>query len=253
MQHKWFVYHRPSGAPVRLFCLPYAGGNAAIYRQWPDALMLDADVYPVELPGRGLRLSEPPLHELPPLVESLAQAMEPLLDRPFALFGYSMGSLISFELARFLRRQYGLSPVQIFVAAHRAPHLPDRDPFTHMLAEPEFLQKLQALGGTALQVLEHEELREVVLPFLRADFTICKTYTYRPDLPFDCPLLAFGGIDDLVVNRAEMEAWGAHTSGPFTFQLLPGNHFFLNTMQQHLLRAVAHALRQAAPIAQLAA
>ena len=97
-------------ARLRLFCFPYAGGSALMFRTWSNALPADVEVCPVQLPGRSTRLTERPFTELSPLIQVLAQALSPLLDKPFAFFGHSLGALVGFELARQLRRQYGVNP-----------------------------------------------------------------------------------------------------------------------------------------------
>jgi surfactin synthase thioesterase subunit len=85
---------------LRLFCFPYAGGGASIYRTWPDDLPRDVEVCAIQLPGRERRLSEPPLRSLQKAVEILVGVMRPYLDLPFALFGHSMGALLAYEVAR---------------------------------------------------------------------------------------------------------------------------------------------------------
>ena len=97
---RWVWSPRPNpGARLRLFCYPYAGGRAAVYRRWPESLPASIEVCAIEPPGHGTRLSETPFTRLSPLVEALAAALDPYLDRPFAFFGHSLGSLVSFELA----------------------------------------------------------------------------------------------------------------------------------------------------------
>ena len=97
----WIAFRKPSPqARLRLFCFPYAGAGASIFRTWPDGLPADVEVCPVQFPGRGTRLMERPFTQLSPLVQALAQALAPLLDKPFAFFGHSLGALVGFELAR---------------------------------------------------------------------------------------------------------------------------------------------------------
>src|ERR1039458_7197841 len=103
----WISCRRPGPeARLRLFCFPYAGAGALIFRTWSDGLPADVEVCPVQLPGRGTRLMERPFTQLSLLIEALAQALVPFLDKPFAFFGHSLGALVSFELARRIRRQY---------------------------------------------------------------------------------------------------------------------------------------------------
>src|SRR5271165_1107618 len=124
----WISGCKPSPlARLRLFCLPYAGGSALIFRAWSNALAADIEVCPIQLPGRSTRLKERPFTEMSSLIQVLAQALSSLLDRPFAIFGHSLGALVGFELARQFRRQYGVNPVRLFVSAGRAPQVPRRD------------------------------------------------------------------------------------------------------------------------------
>ena len=181
----WIACRKPRPqARLRLFCFPYAGGGASIFRTWPDGLPADVEVCPVQLPGRGTRLMERPFTQLSPLVEALAQALLPLLDKPFAFFGHSLGALVSFELARHLRRQYGVHPVRLFVSACRAPQIPHRDRPIHTLPEAEFLAELRRLNGTPAEVLEHEELMRDRTSRLAGGFravrNLCRT---RASLP----------------------------------------------------------------------
>src|SRR5450759_4546174 len=100
----WIACRKPNPqARLRLFCFPYAGTGASIFRTWSDGLPAEVEVCPVEFPGRGTRLMETPFTQLSPLVQALAQALVPLMDKPFAFFGHSLGALVGFELARQLR------------------------------------------------------------------------------------------------------------------------------------------------------
>ena len=242
----WIAYRMPSPqARLRLFCFPYAGGGVSIFRAWSDSLPADVEVCPVQLPGRGTRLMEPPFTRLSPLIEALTQALFPLLDKPFAFFGHSLGALVSFELARQLRREYAVQPVRLFISADRAPQIPNRDPPIHSLPEGEFLVELRRLNGTPREVLEDEELRQIMLPLLRADFAVYETYGYSTEPPLNCPISAFGGLQDHRVSRGDLDAWRDQTSVSFSLRMFPGDHFFLNTTQPVLLRVLSQELRGA--------
>ena len=186
---------------------------------------------------------EPPFAQLFPLIQALAHALFPLLDKPFALFGHSLGALVSFELARHLRGQYDLHPVRLIVSAGPAPQIPFREPPMHPLPDGEFVAKLRRLNGTPEEVLDHEELMEIVLPFLRADFALYETYVYSPEPPLNCHISTFGGLQDGHVSHGHLEAWRDQTTGSFSLRMFPGDHFFLNTTQPLLLQVLAHELR----------
>jgi medium-chain acyl-[acyl-carrier-protein] hydrolase len=230
-------------ARLRLFCFPYAGSGASVFRTWPGGLPTDFEVCPVQLPGRGTRLMERPFSQLSPLVQALTQALSPLLDKPFAFFGHSLGSLVSFELARELRRQYGVYPVRLFVSSGHAPQIAHRGLPIHTLPEREFLAELHRLNGTPTEVLAHQELMEIMLPVLRADFALYENYVYAPDSPLDCPISAFGGLQDHRVSHSDLEAWRDQTSVSFSLRMFPGDHFFLNTTPSLLLQVLSRELQ----------
>src|SRR2546421_56050 len=236
----WLAHRVPrSQALLRLFCFPYAGGSASIFHSWSDALPSQIEVCPVQLPGRERRLREPPFTRLAPLLQALTQALRPYMNMPFALFGHSMGALISFELARELRRQDNSGPVHLFVSGSRAPQKPDPDPPVHALPEEKFIEKLRRLNGTPEAVVQNPELMMLVLPILRADFALYETYVYLTEEPLNCPISAFGGLQDNRLGRDDLVAWRDQTRMSFSLDMFPGNHFFLHTAQTLLLSVLS--------------
>lgn len=240
----WFRGSRESEkVAIRLFCFPYAGGAALVYRDWEGELPSSVQVIPVELPGRGARLKERPLVSLPLLTTALSNAILPLIDKPFAFFGHSMGALIAFELARCLRRQHERQPELLLVSGRRAPQVPDRGPVTYDLPDDEFVGELHRIAGTPEEVLEHEELMELMIPVLRADFRLTQTYEYGVDTPLRCPIVVYGGLDD-EVTRDVLQPWEEQTSSAFALHLLPGGHFFLRSSRIRLLGLIREELHQ---------
>ncbi len=239
----WVVRPRPNpDARVRLFCLPSAGGGPAVFHRWPVGLPSDVEVCAVQLPGRGARLNEAPFDRTAPLVETLAVHLVPYLDRPFAFFGHSMGALVSFELARLLRRMGAGTPRHVFVAAFRAPQLHDPRRALHDLPEPELIAQLRRLNGIPAQLIDEVELMQLVLPAVRADLAACETYEYSRETPLSCPITAFGGRTDPKAERDELEPWREQTSGHFELHILPGDHFFVHSAGEQLLPIIAKGL-----------
>lgn len=224
-----------SQARLRMFCFPYAGAGASIYHNWQSKLSPKFEVCAIQLPGRETRLREPLFTELSPLVETLAKALLPYLDLPFIFFGHSMGALISFEVARLLSRKYSKSPKHLFVSGRRAPHVIKSGQLIHQLPDCLFIEKLRRYNGTPEAVLQNSELLSLFLPILRADFTINDTYIYTEDKPLDCPISAFGGLQDLGVSTDDITAWHYHTSSNFSMHMFPGDHFFLKNECDGLL------------------
>lgn len=239
----WVANQEPDlYASLRLICLPYAGGSASIYRSWQDAAPDHIQVCPVELPGRGIRAREAPFTRLAPLVRQLADALDEFLDRPFAIFGHSMGGIVAFELARALRRQGGPQADHLFISAANAPGSPRTRPMIHNASVEDLKKELRALNGTPQLLLEDEELMSLVLPSLRADMSVIETYEYRAEPPLELPVTVFGGTADMIVPPSELAGWRNQSSQEFRLQLFPGDHFFLHGAARSLLGAIADAL-----------
>jgi medium-chain acyl-[acyl-carrier-protein] hydrolase len=239
----WVLHPRPNpNADLRLFCFPYAGGAAQIYREWSGGLPSNVEVCPIQFPGRGSRMREAPYTKLLNLVESLSPAIVPSLDRPFAFFGHSMGATIAYELSRLLSKQHGLEPAHLFVSGRAAPHIPDDRPHNYNLPEPEFIAEVRRLNGTPAEVLEHPELMQILIPLLRADFELVQTHKYTEGPPLSCSITAFGGLRDQHVSPEDIEGWRQHTTGSFSVRMLPGDHFFVTTSQKLLQRIIAQEL-----------
>lgn len=232
-------------AGLNLFCFPYAGGSAQIFRDWQRAFppSTRVQVWAIQYPGRATRMREAPLTGYESLLEGLTPALLPLLlKKPFAFFGHSMGAMLAFELTRALRRQHSLAPRRLFVSGRGAPHVAADEPLTYNLPEAEFIEKLRQLKGTPAEVLEHEELLQLMLPILRADFELVETYRYEAEPPLQCPVSVYGGLDDEEVKQEQLEAWCELTVASCSFKMFAGDHFFLHTARPLLLEAVRRDL-----------
>lgn len=243
---RWIAYREANPrARLRMFCFPYAGGGASIYRGWGALLPSDVEVCPIQLPGRETRLREQPYERLAPMILAIADFLPPYLDLPFVFFGHSMGSMISYELTRELRRRGNPLPLHLFVSGRRAPHLPLREKPIYDLPEDEFVEELRKFNGTPEEVLQHEELMKLLMPILRADFAVNDTYTYAEEPPFgQAGISAFGGLGDEQITREDVDGWRDHTRGRFRIRMLPGDHFFVHSARDLILESVARDLAE---------
>lgn len=239
----WMPFRKPKpAARARLFCFPYAGGGASLYRTWGDELPADFEVVAVQIPGRENRFAEDPVAELLKLAGLAADALAPHLGLPFAFFGHSMGAMLAFEIARTLRKRGAAAPFHLFASACPAPHIPDTDQ-THELPEAEVIEHMRKFGGMSDDVLANRELMELLLPVLRADAAVTETYVHAAGEPLACPITAYGGVVDAKVSEADLAAWKEHTRGAFTLTMFPGDHFYVKTARTELLAALSKALR----------
>ncbi len=237
----FFVHRAPQAtAPIRLFCFPFAGGGASIYRDWAADLP-GVDVIAVQPPGREHRYGEQPYTDLRALTADLAVAIEPLLDRPFVFFGHSMGGSIAYQLACDLQAR-GRTAQRLILSARPAPHLPpDRGPM-HTLSDEAFKAELRKLAGTPAAVLENDELMEFLLPTLRADFELCDTYVCARQAVLDVPMTLFYGEDDETAGAGTVAPWSEYTTREVSVLPFRGNHFFVQTQKTAVLGAIRGAL-----------
>jgi medium-chain acyl-[acyl-carrier-protein] hydrolase len=236
----WLQTFRPrEAAPLRLFCFPHAGGGAQTFRSWPDSLPEDLELCAVQLPGREVRLREKPYADVHALARALCPALAPALDKPFMLFGHSMGALIAFETARLLQEQFDLTPERLIVSARVAPQLPPPRPPINSLPQAQFIEALRRMNGTPAQILDDADMMASLAPMLRADFALHEEYQYRPEPRLHCGVVAFGGLRDPEAGRAGLDAWRAVTDGSFSLRMVPGDHFFLHSAQSLFLRMLS--------------
>jgi surfactin synthase thioesterase subunit len=234
---KWLARQPVRGeCRLRMFCFPFAGGGAQIYRNYAQMLPQGVEVCAVQLPGRERRFGEPALSSVAETLTRILPIMRQSIDRPYVIFGHSLGALTGFELVRSMR-EIGLPlPVHLIVSGHRGPQLPDPDPPIHGLPDSEFIEELTALNGTPAEVFESPELVELMLPLLRADFAAAETYRYEDAEPLECPITALGGDSDPLVSAAEIEGWRIQTRAAFESHILAGDHFFFQQSQQQFMQ-----------------
>ena len=239
----WFksLSEEDGQARLRLFTFPFAGGGTAAYRPWAAALP-GVSVVAARLPGREARLDETPITSMESLVRQLVKAMQPWLDRPFALFGHSMGALTAFECARALARQGGPQPRRLIVSAYRAPQLRRVGPVMHTLPDAPLIQTLKAYDGLPPQVLANEEIMALLLPTARADFSILETYRFKPGPALTMPIDALCGDHDRLAPAADLAGWREQTTGSFSLTSFPGGHFFVRDCQAAVLEQLRHRL-----------
>lgn len=245
----WLPFGPPRpGAAMRMFCFPFAGGGANYYRPWTRTPPPGLDIVPVQLPGREQRIGEPPFTAMAPLVGTVLEQLLPLMDRPFALFGHSMGAAIAYALAAALPSPAAAGLRLLAVSGLRAPGQPRRMPRLHDRDDAGFLAGVRDLGGTPEGVFDVPELVELLMPTLRADFALVESWAHAPpDRPLAMPVAAFGGADDPETPGETLHGWASVTSARCTAEVFPGGHFFLTDRRTAVLDRVIAALEPDRP------
>ncbi|MFE1344200.1 thioesterase II family protein [Streptomyces sp. NPDC058757] len=229
-----------------LVCFPHAGGAASAYVPLARALAPAVPVLAVQYPGRQDRGHERPLDDIGELADALAAEVRRAVEGPYAFFGHSMGATLAYETARRLRADGRPGPRHLFLSARRAPS-PDPGPRDRPLTDADVMASVRRLGGTPPAVLDDPELREMVMPALRADYRAVGRYAWRPGPPLDVPIGVFVGDADPVVAVEQAAAWRDFTTAPTTLEVFRGGHFYLDRHLPAVARSLTAAL--AAPAA----
>lgn len=234
----WFVRPQPKLAPrVRLLCLPYAGGSAATYVPWARLLPADVELIALQPPGRGSRMAETPHAQMEPLVAELMSVFGKVTDRPYVLFGHSLGSRVGFEIIVQCQLKGLPLPVHFIASGSRAPCLSKRELPIHDLPDAQFVEALRELDGTPEEILNNTELIQWLLPLLRADFRIADSHC-ASRMRINCPLTVLAGTEDDTVKPEEVEAWRDLAAGDCDIQWVTGGHFFVERNRQWVLERV---------------
>lgn len=221
------IFTANPGAPLRLVCFPHAGGAAQFFRAWGTQLPA-VEVLAIQPPGRWSRRGERPFRRLDALATAAADALVRELDRPYALFGHSLGALVAFEVARLYRGRGLQLPRRLVVSSRAGPQIPlARAPLHELAGERLVAEVRDRYGGIPEQVLADPDLLELMLPVLQADMEVYETYVHHDEPPLPVPVTAIAGDEDPLVDRDGLRAWGEQTSAGCTVHRLPGGHFYL--------------------------
>jgi surfactin synthase thioesterase subunit len=225
----WFV-SRGETSPwvVRLFCFPYAGGNPRNFLDWQTALEGEAEVLGVCAPGRWHRAGEP-VPTFDELAEGAAAAIASLAGqdaRPVYLFGHSLGALVAFEAARHLRELPVLR--HLVVSGMPWPSIVPTKRVLELgaLEGKEFAAALAQFGGLPPELVHDDELLELLLPGVIADFRMAVHYRYRPAPPLSIDVTVVNGREDAEVGPAEVEGWRRECRNEPTIRWSDGDHFY---------------------------
>ncbi len=269
-ENRWIAYRQKKNQPaLRLFCFPYGGGGASIFKNWQKQLPDTIEICPIQLPGREERLEETLFHQFDTLIETLVTTLQDELTPPFAFFGHSFGSLIGFELARALRRKNMPQPERIFASAFPDPRIPTKsldnmisqllsidvnlfnlmDPTAIALVSDEKLTRLAAIfrdnglveyGTLAMS----KDIIKILLPIFVGDMSLVKSYRYHDESPLNIPITVFCGKYDTWVSYEDHLGWKTQTQKTCDFHLFDSGHLFIkeNDIQSILLKQIANQL-----------
>ncbi|MFD0306399.1 thioesterase II family protein [Streptomyces sp. NPDC127119] len=225
---------------LSLVCLPFAGGGASFFRGWRKPPQPGIEVVPLQLPGREEQFHRSPFTDVADAVKHLTpQALEQTAHSTrIALFGHSLGAILAYEVARELERITHPALNHLFVSGSPLPWAGPREQ-TVAIDDDEFLRRVQDFAGYRHEAFDDPDLRELLLPTLRADVMMHESYRPSSRQPLTVPVTALRGTQDTLVSRTQAQEWRHVTTGPFTYTELPGGHMYLTDSPEPVLRAVA--------------
>lgn len=233
----------PAGGQVSLLCLPCGGASATMYERWRSRLPRWIHLLPVELPGRGARAAEPFSRDFDDLVDQLCLEHARVLERPYALFGHSMGGLLAYGMAARLQQWHKRLPLMLFASASPSPssdswRFPGRD------NDEVLIRDLRHYGGAPDEVFECPEMLRLAVDALAADFVICNSFRYRGAAQLRVPLRILAGRDD-EIRQEHLATWRNESSASFALYWFDGGHFYLRPRECDVVRVIEQELNSA--------
>lgn len=213
---------------IQLICFPYAGGSAAFFYGLKEELQDQIEVTAAEYAGHGTRRKESYYHTFDELVQDMTDMVREVRNPeiPYAMLGYSMGSVVAYEVWKAYRKQGWELPVHMFVASHRPPHLPLQGNLNADSSEEEVIEALCNFGGMDPRLLENKRFLNLFIRPVKVDYGLLLQYQ-AAEVPekVTCDLTAFYASEDL--TEEEVCQWQGYTEGEFAQYEFHGNHFFL--------------------------
>lgn len=226
---------------IKLICLPFAGGSKFSYYRYRKFAPQWLDIIPIDLPGRGSRITEKLLTDMHAIVDDVLEQVRPHISSTYAIYGHSMGGLTALLLIRRLRAEGLELPVHLFVTGHGGPSFRKPKVVRHSLPKKELVDELNLLDGMPEDIMQNESMIDYFLPVIRADFKAFETYDYETDGQLDMPITCVIGKEENITLEGA-RAWEQETTAPVDVRQFPGRHFFIYQHDGEVVRLISRKL-----------
>jgi medium-chain acyl-[acyl-carrier-protein] hydrolase len=230
--------------PTTLFCFPFAAGSSFSYQPFRKGQTAGLLVQPLDVPGRGRRFGEPSLTSLTDMADDLfSRYADRFAAGPYAFFGHSMGSLLSWLLTHRLMDAGLPLPQHLFLSGRGGPMVAEKERGVYALPTEQLLDKIREIGWQAEAVLGNPAAFAIYERVIRADLEAlgCFPYETHPRPLIDVPATVFIGSEDLY-TWAEAQTWQAEFSRPIAAHEYVGKHFFLFAHTEAIMQQIRAAL-----------
>ncbi|MCY7437710.1 thioesterase II family protein [Bacillus altitudinis] len=223
---------------IQLICFPFAGGYSASYRPLFEQLKDTAEVTAAEPPGHGTNLM--PLEtSIDRLAELYKEGLTGKLNRPFILFGHSMGGLVVYRLTQLLEKE-GIDPAAVVISAIQPPQT-KRQILTH-LSNEAFVQHIAEMGGIPKELLENKPMMDYFTPSLRADYQALESFQHTDKTIIQSPVYLLNGKQDKkCIEDADGWLTWANAIERTDFE---GGHMYINTHLEQFAEHMRHVIEQ---------
>lgn len=230
---------------VKLICIPYAGGMSYTYLVWKKYLPEDIELIPIELPGRGRRYNEQLIVDMNDMVHDIFKQIKDIInENEYVLFGHSMGSTITYELIKIIRKNQCREPLHIFYSGRLAPHLNNYYKKISDHPDDSFFEAVYKMGGTPKEVYDIKELRSMYLPVLKADFCLLENYCSGNEIePSASNISIFYGEQDNNTKTLTIKEWRDYSKGVCDFYEFSGEHFFIKDQAESVVKKIVDIIK----------
>ena len=218
----------------KIIAIPFAGGNKYSFNEIQKHIVQDFEWITLELPGRGSRFDEPLLDKVSDMVNDLYRNIQiHISGGDYILCGHSMGTLLGYELVKKMIRNNLKLPTCLFFTGRGAPEYSRLLNKKSILPQESFWKEITKIGGMPKGILDQRDLLDVYYPILKNDFKAVENYIYtKSKIPFSIPIHIVMGEDELGEGEEktsihDMKAWANETDATCSFEVVPGNHFFV--------------------------
>jgi surfactin synthase thioesterase subunit len=220
---------------LQLFMLPYAGGSSFSFMKLSRFISESIETIAIDYPGRGLSTDDTSYEKYADFVVDVTSRIRKRRDTsiPYALLGYSMGSVLAFDIAT--KKMLGESPTHCFLCAQGSILRRGKFGLIADLNEASFLTKIQEMGGIDERLKKNEQEYRKRVSIIRSDFNILEQYVYDGNK----------GVFDTTIIYSQMDNscdyifdWSDVIDGEIDYYEMGSNHFFINQCYKEIAQIV---------------